>query len=202
MRTKISSIIVIILFITQLTSCKNELKKADAIQYTIEPNTTTINWTAYKTTEKVPVKGVFKTVKVVNSNTTANPFDAVNKIEFSVPVNSIDTKNADRDSKLIKSFFGAMKSTQSINGRVNLDEKGKGNIDLTMNGITTKLPINYTISGQMLEINATLNLDNWKSKIAIDALNKVCNELHKGKDGISKTWNEVNINIISYLKVK
>jgi hypothetical protein len=202
MKAKLLTLVLIATLSLQLTSCKKEVKKADAIEYIIEPKTTTINWTAYKTTEKKPVKGIFKTVNVVKTKVSTNPFEAINGIEFSIPVNSIDTKKPNRDTKIIKSFFGSMKSTQSITGRINLGENGKGDVDLSMNGITTKLPITYVISGQLVEINATLNLDNWKAQLAIATLNKACNEKHKGADGISKTWNEVNINIVSYLKVK
>ena len=202
MKTKILSLFVIAFVSLQLISCKKEVKKADAIVYTIEPKTTTINWTAYKKTEKVPVKGVFKTVTVSNTKASENSIDAVNGLEFSIPVNSLDTKDESRDAKLLKSFFGVMKDTEFLKGKINLGKDGKGDVDLTMNGITAKLPITYIISGQLAEINATLNLDNWKAELAIKALNKACNDKHKGEDGISKTWNEVNIHIVSYLKAK
>ena len=202
MKTKILSLIVFTILTTQIISCKKEIKKADAIEYIIEPNTTTINWTAYKTTGKIPVKGVFKTVNIANKKSSTNPFEAINGLEFSVPVNSIDSKDKTRDVKIVTNFFGSMKNTQALLGKIDLGKDGKGDIDLTMNGITTKLPISYVISGQLAEINATLNLDNWKAQLAIEALNKVCKDLHKGEDGISKTWSEVNIHIVSYLKVK
>jgi len=202
MKTKKLHLLLIVLIGLQLFSCKKEVKKADTIQYIIEPKTTTINWTAYKTTDKIPVKGIFNTVNVSNPKLSNNPFDAVNNLEFSIPVNSINSKNEGRDAKLINSFFGTMKDTQNITGTIKLDAKGLGNINLTMNGITTSLPINYVISGQLVEINATMNLNNWKANLAIDALNLVCKEKHKAADGISKTWNEVNIHIVSYLKVK
>ncbi|MFT4683638.1 MAG: hypothetical protein ACI863_000230, partial [Flavobacteriales bacterium] len=35
-----------------------------------------------------------------------------------------------------------------------------------------------------------------------NSLNKICFDLHKGQDGISKTWNEVNIDVSTYIKVK
>ncbi len=184
-------------------SCKKEVKKeVPKVKYSIEAKTTTINWTAYKTTEKIPVKGIFKTVEITNAKTAENPYDVFNGLSFSVPVNSIDTKNIDRDTKIIQSFFGTMKDTQALKGTIDIGEKGKGTINLTMNGITFKLPMTYIVSGQLAEINATLNLDNWQAKLAIDALNKVCEDKHKGKDGISKTWNEVAIHVVSYLKVE
>jgi len=193
---------VLILLVFTTYSCKKEVKEAAKARYSIETKTTTINWTAYKTTAKIPVKGIFKEVQVTNTKTVENPFDVLNGLSFSVPVNSIDTKNVDRDTKIIQSFFGTMKDTQVLKGTLSLDEKGKGIINLTMNGITFKLPMTYIISGQLAEINATLKLDNWQTKLAIDALNKVCEDKHKGEDGISKTWNEVAIHIVSYLKVE
>ncbi len=190
-----------ILIAFSLNSCKKEIKKVAKAKYHIETKTTTINWTAYKTTAKVPVKGIFKEVQITNAKTAENPYDIFNGLAFSIPVNSIDTKNVNRDTKLIQSFFGSMKDTKNLKGIIHLGEKGKGTIDLTMNGITAKLPMTYIISGQLAEINATLNLDNWKAKLAIDALNIACKDLHKGEDGVSKTWNEVAIHIVSYLKV-
>jgi len=45
-----------------VTSCKNTDKKEtknSEKMYSVEPKTTTINWIAYKTTSKTPVKGQF-----------------------------------------------------------------------------------------------------------------------------------------------
>lgn len=183
-------------------SCKKTKVETPKAKYSIETKTTTINWTAYKTTAKLPVKGVFNEVNVSNIKNSGTPKEAISGLEFSIPITSIDSKDATRDAKLIKDFFGAMKDTQNLTGKINLAENGKGSINLTMNGITFELPMTYIISGQLAEINATLNLDNWQSKLAIEALNKVCNEKHKSDDGISKTWNEVDIHVVTYLKVE
>ena len=202
MKIKLLPLLLISFISLSLTSCKKEVKKADPIKYSLEEKTTTINWTAYKTTEKIPVKGVFKTIHLKNIKEANNPFDAINGIEFEIPVNSIDTNNKGRDEKLITSFFGTLKDTQSIKGKIELKDKGNGFFDISMNGISFKVPMHYVISGQLTDFTATLNLDNWKAQLAIDALNKVCNEKHKGKDGISKTWNQVDIHIVSYIKAK
>ncbi len=184
-----------------LLSCKQK-EKAPEIKYSIEPKSTTIKWTAFKTTEKIPVSGVFKTINITNIKEVNNTNDALNGLEFSIPVNSLDSKNEDRDTKLINSFFGSMKDTKNLTGKIHLEKNGTGNVTLKMNGISKDFPISYVISGQLAQIEATINLDNWQAKLAIDALNKVCFDKHKGADGISKTWNEVKINITSYLKVK
>jgi len=183
-------------------SCKKEKVLVQKAKYSFETKTTTINWTAFKTTKKVPVKGVFKKIDIVNLKTSENGIEALNGLEFSIPINSIDTKDKTRDAKIIKSFFGTMKDSQTLKGKISLDKEGKGTVNLTMNGISKNIPITYVISGQLVEINATLNLDNWQANAAITALNLVCKDLHKGEDGISKTWNEVALNIVSYLKVE
>ena len=202
MKAKFLILLLIGILSLNLVSCKKEVKKADPIKYSLEEKTTTVNWTAYKTTEKIPVKGIFKTIHLKNIKVENNPFDAINGVEFEIPVNSIDTNNKGRDEKLINSFFGTLKDTQSIKGKIELNDNGKGIFNITMNGISFKVPMNYVISGQLTDFTATLNLDNWKAQLAIDALNKVCNEKHKGKDGISKTWKQVDIHIVSYIKAR
>jgi polyisoprenoid-binding protein YceI len=183
-------------------SCKKEIKKVPKVKYSFESKTTTINWTAFKTTKKVPVKGVFKNINVTNLKVAETPIEALNGLEFSIPVNSIDTKDKSRDAKIIKNFFGAMTDSQNLTGKLTIGDKGSGSITLKMNGISKELPMTYVISGQLAEVSASINLDNWQAKAAIKALNLACKDLHKANDGISKTWNEVKINIISYLKVE
>ena len=39
-----------------------------------------------------------------------------------------------------------------------------------------------------------MDLETWQSQTAIASLNVVCNDKHKGPDGVSKTWSEVAIN--------
>ena len=40
-----------------------------------------------------------------------------------------------------------------------------------------------------------MNLDDWSAQKAVASINLACKELHKGKDGVSKTWSEVGIDI-------
>jgi hypothetical protein len=35
-----------------------------------------------------------------------------------------------------------------------------------------------------------MNLENWDALAAVASINKACEALHTGKDGISKTWSE------------
>ncbi len=189
----VMSIVIALVF----TSCKNKVEEK---KYSIEEKTLSVKWTAYKTTDKVPVSGKFKRIFIKESKEASSVIEAVNNAKFSIPISSIFTNNHDRDNKLKQFFFGVMKDTEHINGTVSLEEGNKGKLNITMNGVTASLPIKYTVSGQLVTIKGVLNLDTWKGKIAIESLNKACLDLHKGADGISKTWNEVQVEGAVYVK--
>ncbi|WP_111708082.1 YceI family protein [Lutibacter citreus] len=198
-------LILLIVVIAITISCKENPKKKEISTeekgYTVEPKTTTINWIAYKTTGKVPVKGQFTKLKIEEANTKAKTaLEALNNLKFSIPVNSLFTKDTIRDGKLKKFFFGSMVDTQNIKGTIHINNETSGTVEIVMNGISQDLPITFVMSDQMVTIEAIMNLDNWQAQAAIAALNKVCYGLHSGEDGISKTWSEVKIEIATYLK--
>lgn len=181
-----------------LFSCKKEQKKAEEVievkEFTIDKASIKINWVAFKTTDKVAVKGEFKTVEL-NKTSGASVKEFLNNLEFSVPVSSIFSNNEERDGKLQKFFFGVMENTELLSGLITITNATEGNIHLTMNGITHDLPIRYESNKNGATLKGVLNLENWKAQNAIESLNKACFDLHKGDDGISKTWNTVNIKI-------
>ena len=63
------------------------------------------------------------------------------------------------------------------------------------------LALTFAVSRRWYVPNYKVSLDrtssNWNAKSSLDSLNLICKELHKGLDGISKTWSEVAINISS-----
>ena len=171
---------------------------SDEVKYQIDAESISLNWIAYKTTAKVGVSGEFGKVNVTASELADVKEKAINNVSFSVPVTSLFSNNTIRDNKLVNLFFGVMDKTEFISGtfhshEVNMEE-GKGVMDLTMNGKTVDLPYNYSLKGDSMFISATLNVMEWNGQEAMDSLNVACYDLHKGADGISKTWNEVDIN--------
>ena len=200
---KISFYVLLLFSFSLIISCKNSEKKkienSDKI-FSVEANTTTINWVAYKTTSKVPVKGQFTKVNIEQGTKGTTALEALDNLKFTIPVSSTFTKDTIRDNKLKKFFFGTMKNTSLISGVIHMKTATAGTVDITMNGITQELPITYVISDQMVTIEAVMDLDNWQAQTAITALNTVCAELHAGTDGISKTWSEVKIEVATYLK--
>lgn len=199
MKKIISYSLVLFIFI-QVISCKKkeqntDVKKETSQNYIVDIKNSVINWTAYKTTEKIPVKGIFKQVTISNSKTADSPLKALANTEFEIPVSSIYSKDSIRDYKLVKFFFGAMEKTLSLTGKIDLNDDGKGVVTLSMNGLTKDLSVNYEVDGNTININTSMDLDNWQAQAAIESLNKVCNEKHKAADGISKTWSDVTLNI-------
>ncbi len=202
----------LVCFVTiQLTSCKKEASKSTEQKeapttekkqaaFSLENADNTISWTAYKTTDKVPVKGQFKKVNITSGGKGDNAKDAINNAEFSVPVSSIFTNDSSRDFKIRKFFFGVMDKTELLSGKLVLENDSLGYTDITMNGVTKKLPFNYTLNGKTFSLKAAMKISDWKAEKALDSLNAVCKDLHKGADGVSKTWDDVAIEITTVFK--
>lgn len=203
MMKKIYLSLLLIITVTVVISCKENVKNEKPLtakMYTVMADSTIINWTAYKTTAKVPVKGQFSEISIENIKKDSTVLGALNGLKFKIPVNSLFTNDTLRDSKLKKFFFGSMENTSIINGTVHLNNENTSTVELTMNGITRELPIAYIITDNKVTVVGNMELDNWQAKAALDALNVVCKDLHTGDDGISKTWSDVKIEVIAVLK--
>ena len=177
-------------------ACKNSQKKeikAAEGTYKVVDTTATIKWTAYKTTEKLPVSGVFNTINIKKSASGITQQSALDNLEFSIPVSSLFSNNEERDTKLNAFFFAVMQNTNLLTGTIHVGIDNTGILDLTMNGLTNSLALTFTNSDDTIHFKGLMQLDKLNIDNALASLNKACFDLHKGKDGISKTWNEVLI---------
>ena len=206
---KLSTLVLILFVAFQFTACKSDSKEAkketnvekkSTAAYVLSEASNSINWVAYKTTDKVAVKGKFKKVDITSGGEGNSVKEAINNAGFSIPLSSIFTNDSSRDFKIRKSFFGAMLDTELLSGKLVIENDSLGYADIKMNGITKKLPFTYTIVDKKFAMNAVMELTNWNADAAIASLNAVCKDLHKGTDGVSKTWTEVAINISSTFK--
>jgi hypothetical protein len=178
---------------------------ADTTQfYEYQRAFTKITWTAYKTTAKIGVSGTFKDFSVTGGVSYGTPTAILDFLEFTIPVSSINSENEERDGKIVASFFGSMMNTESITGRITSvtgnDSGGTCRVLINMNEIGHEVDAPYVVNGNKIEIDASIHLGDWKSEPCVSALNAVCNDLHKGEDGVSKLWPEVDIHIESSLK--
>ena len=181
-------------------SCKEKASKDKKTEkqeqtFTVDANKSEVNWTAFKTTDKVPVKGKFTKLTIKNSAPGKTFADALNGTEFSIPVSSLFTNNPDRDHKLKTIYFGIMKNAEIHSGTIHIDTPQSGYVDFSMNGIIEKLPFSYSANETSLQIKTIMDTNTWQAQTAIASINKACYELHKGADGVSKTWSDVAIDI-------
>jgi len=195
---KIFIVTILSLFVLNLTSCKKEKevttkKNETAKKYIIDSKSAVVHWTGYKTSDKVPVKGIFKQVGISGVKSAANPVEVIKNVKFIIPVSSIFSNDSIRDFKLTNFLFGKMSNTEHIIGKASLQDNGKGEASITMNGFTKNVPVSYEVHGNDIKISAKIDLNNWQAQVAVAALNEVCSEKHKAADGKSVTWSEVDI---------
>ena len=194
------------LLLVAFLSCKTEKKvnpikeiKVEApkstAEFSIEKASKQINFTAYKTSDKIPVGGQFKKVNVLSGGEGNTVKEAIHNTEFSIPVSSLFTQNSSRDYKIKKFFFGIMDNTKLLSGKLLLSDATKGVAEIKMNGISQKVPFTYSIVDRTFNMKAAIDVNNWNASKALASLNNVCLDLHRGADGISKTWSEVTLNI-------
>lgn len=194
-----------ILFASSLiiSSCGNDTAKTQeevACFYEYEKtNAVSLKWTAYKTSEKVAVGGSFNDVLITGGEKSTKLAEVLNTIKFTILTNSTNTTNPDRDDKIVNSFFGAMMGTDIIMGQVSGvegdNEKGKCSFFVTMNEIEKEVVLDYTVTDNVVKLVGELDLNNWNANEAIASLNKVCEDLHKGADGVSVLWPNVGLDI-------
>ncbi|WP_425460220.1 YceI family protein [Leptospira semungkisensis] len=179
------------------TSCK----------YSVVAEQTSLEWKAFKFTEKTGVGGKFTKVSISGTKPGDSVTHALKGLKFSLEPIDLDSGNAERDPKIKGAFFGNLKANGKISGSlssVSLDadqKSGKGVIQLTLNGVTKALPLQFTLeNGNILNVKGSLDLNHWKAGAALKALNDICKDLHTSKDGKSVLWPDVEITIKSELK--
>jgi hypothetical protein len=185
------------------TSCKDIKKSQESTNletssettemFSLVKDSTKVSFTAYKTTEKLPVNGKFEKINFTKTKSGSTAIDALNGTEFSIPVSSLFTNDATgtRDPKILEFFFGVMKNTELISGVFKVENE-QSSIDITLNGETQNIPLTYEMDGDSkITFNGVMELENWNALDAVSSINKACEVLHTGKDGVSKTWSEV-----------
>ena len=180
-----------------LFSCGKEKKQEEKpvmeVSHSIDADKSSVQWTGYKTTDKVAVNGTFKEINILKMNSGSTAAASLEGLEFEIPVSSIYSKDTIRDGKLKRLFFGVMENTLNLKGKFSVKDASNGNIALSMNGVTKELPFTYEMSKDTILINATMDLNIWETQNALASIHQACLALHTGPDGVSKTWDEVGL---------
>lgn len=189
---------------TQNTEAVTEEAKTEVCQYSVDAANIKFTWTAFKTTAKVAVKGTFDKISIINDLSVSEIPALVLNTKFEIALGSINSGNPERDAKLVDKFFGKLANKETFTGVVqecNGDNKeGKAIVLLNINNLDHAVVMNYTVVEDSLELAGTLDLLDWKATDALTSLNQACLDLHKGEDGVSKTWSDMEIKVLVPLK--
>jgi hypothetical protein len=200
-RIAISSLLLISLFF--LSNCSGEQEKkeesAKVCSYMYDESKSVLEWTAFKFTERKGVTGTFNEFDIRGIESSDDPKKMIESFEFSINTSTAETQNEERNGKIVKLFFGSM-ANDKITGRVNsLGDKGIASILLKMNSIEKEVVGTYTLVDGRFSFKAKVDVLNWNAGPGINALNEACKELHKGADGVSKLWSEVELSFTTEL---
>lgn len=179
-------------------------EKEKICSYQYNAPTTVISFTAFKTSDKVAVGGKFDDVEITGTKEQEKLADVFKEAAFQINTASVNTNNKDRDKKIVDHFFGALKNNTSISGKViRMEEEdatsGTALVAFTINDSIQEVSTNYVIEDKTITLNGTIDATSFGAGVGIKALNKVCEDLHKGTDGISKLWSEVGIQVTTSL---
>jgi hypothetical protein len=174
-------------------------------RYQPELESLKVNWTGYKFTEKAPVSGWFKKSEISfgdpNQETKTSLVEFLKLANVKVTLSSVDSDNWSRDRNLKKAFFAVWDSGDFATGKLQDlkakdDNSGVGNLSLMVGGITKNVPVKYQMDAAgLVTIEGSLDVLDFNGTNAIASINKKCQDLHKGSDGISKTWSTVDIRV-------
>ncbi len=163
---------------------------------------TKIGFGGFKTTQKVEVKGYFPKFMIDSTSVADSPEEIFSNASITIPVDYIETNNIGRNRRIREEYFGNMEATQNITGKIlNFNkDSNQVKIELTINSVSNEVDFDYTVLEDTLSINGTIDILDFDASSALNAINKACEVLHKGADGISKTWSEANIYISTVIK--
>lgn len=198
---------VAILSLGLLASCgessesKSDNKKSKKnTEWTFNPSNTKVQWTAFKTTSRVGVKGAFEQFTVDYNKEYKSVEELLSSVKFSIPIASLNTGNPGRDQLIKAFFFGTMTNTDTIHGSFTMADHDVLTLKLKLNDMEHIQSANYTSRNDSVFVNCNLEMSHWNALNAVEALNEKCFDVHKGADGVSKTWSDVDVLISAKLK--
>ena len=186
---------------TETNHQEEQVDEVEICNFSYQPETTVINWTAFKTTAKKGVSGKFDEFEVLVPNDN-NEFmiQSLNSATITIHVNSVNSNNPERDKKIDSLFFGAMNQTEIISVLVKSITEESAVVEITMNGKSVDYDGEITVENETVKFHTTINLDDFEAQSAVESLNTACKDLHTGDDGVSKLWSEVDIDVETTLK--
>ena len=206
-KLKTLTILIFILFISCGRNNSKEVQqekiKTELDSYKLDVANTKVIWNGYKTNDKVKVVGYFNEFSTDRENQEFNSIDElVSGLKFSIKSSTSLSGDPIRDKNLKDYFFKYLTEGFVING--NLAQPINDSIDVTFDVFGQKKILRFGCqyslipdspnSDYMIKISGSLDLESQFGGLqAFSAISKKCYDLHKGADGVSKTWKQVDV---------
>ena len=201
----------IILFALVFFSCNNnntqEAKQKNSQisenSYQLSVENTKVIWNGYKTNDKIKVVGYFDEFSCDREEQKFSSIDElVNGLQFSIKSSSSVSGDPIRDKNLQDHFFSYLTKDFVINGTLGQPINDSIDVSFDVFGQTKTLRFGcqYSIvsdspnSDSLIEIRGSIDLESQFGGLqAFNSISNKCHDLHKGADGVSKTWKQVDI---------
>tara|TARA_B100001250_G_scaffold400079_1_gene410190 strand:- start:40 stop:702 length:663 start_codon:yes stop_codon:yes gene_type:complete len=158
---------------------------------------TQVIWSGYKTTDKIKVTGKFnrfKSAKIQKKNEFQSIQDLIEGLDFLIDVGSSSSGDEIRDNNLKDFFFNLLAKNLTITGKLEKLEKDSVSVLLKLLGQEKRFKLQALYENDMIQIKGTINILNQLGAAkAFEGISNKCYELHKGPDGVSKTWQDVDV---------
>jgi hypothetical protein len=142
------------------------------------------------------VNGSFKKIDLHGKKDAKSVSALIEGLHVLVDTESLDTGNPARDKTIGEFFFSKLKS--SISGQVTkFSEKDHSFVlSLELNGKRRAVPMTYLVTeDKNFVATGGISVLDFSAGEALKSLHEKCYEVHKGKDGVSKTWPDVTIHL-------
>jgi len=174
----------------------NQLGAGKACTYTYAPGSVKVFATGYKFTEKMGAKGEFKDPQVFFPPSAATIDDLMLGTSIEIDGSKFDTGDPARDTNIRDFFFRKMKGGIKIKGKVESHRSDILKVRVSINGVSKSVAFLMTKDGAKYSGRTDIDIvQTFKMQKVLDSLHRVCNGLHKGPDGISKTWSQVSLEL-------
>jgi hypothetical protein len=178
------------------TASTSQTNPAQNCSFHLQSGSLKAKWTAFKTTARLHVDGEFKSLKVDGSSQAGSFAALVKGLKVVIDRRSADTGNPVRNQTITSYFFEKL-APEEISGTVReLNETAKTLVlALTINGQTHDIPMTYTNTGDIFTAQGSFLIPDFGADAALGSLHDKCVDLHKGPDGVSKTWPDVSLTL-------
>jgi len=200
-----------LIFLTLFISCFNSSKKNNIEEnveinsnnkdclYSVNLKKTKLIWSGYKTTDKIKVTGTlnkFKSSKIQNNNQYNSIKNLIEGLDFVVDLSSSFSGDEIRDLNLKNFFFKYIGQNWMLNGHFENFQNDSVDVIFNFFGLEKKIKLSTLYENDKLQLKGSVNLIKQLGlDKAYESISNKCYDLHKGPDGVSKTWQDVEIHI-------